>query len=284
MDNSRFHRRSLRVDIRALGRNPPSEEKERVQERREALQTKVRAFQQQGRGPIPLDSTPIQEPSDSGESDEEGFFMDNESEWEEDEDVELPIEQVRLGLPSSFDMAERVQMGLGRLEEIEIELREGQANDALEALRAGLAEKSLRFRTEVKPAKGQRTMTRAWDSIHRADKQIKAAVGSYRLARNALERLGAGEELLNQYQEIRKEDLKMSRDIVEENRVGQRSSELAWFWRLDRKRDGDQGEFLKECESGLLHCLSKVDHSQSIGLTGSEQRPGRRDGRKKWNW
>jgi len=59
------------------------------------------------------------------------------------------------------------------------------------------------------------------------------AVRSYRLARNVLETLGAKEELLNQYQEIWKEDLKMSRDIVEENRVGQRSSELAWFWRLD---------------------------------------------------
>ena len=145
----------------------------------------------------------------------------------------MPIEQVRLGLPSSFSGVEQAQMGLGRLGEIEIELREGQANDALEALQAGLAEKSLRFRTEVKPAKSQRTMTRAWDSIHRAEKQIKAAVRSYRLARNSLEALGAGENLLNQYQKIQKEDLRMSRDVVEENRVGQHSSELAWFWRLD---------------------------------------------------
>jgi len=252
----RFCRCSLRADIRTLGGYPSSEEKERVKEKREALQTKIQTFQQQGIRFIAPDSATMLEPSraltiesDSGESDTEGFFLDDKSEWEEDEDVEVPIEQVRLGLPSSFDMVERVQMGLGRLGEIETELRKGQANDALEALRAGLAEKSLRFRTEVKPAKSQRKMTRAWDSIHRADKQIKAAVRSYRLARNALEVLGASKELLNQYQEIRKEDLKMSRDIVEENRVGQRSSELAWFWRLDRKWDRNQGEFLKECES-----------------------------------
>ena len=62
-------------------------------------------------------------------------------------------------------------------------------------------------------------MTRAWDSIHRADKQIKATIGLYRLARNSLEKLGAGEEPPNQYQEIQKDDLKMSRDIVEENRA-----------------------------------------------------------------
>jgi hypothetical protein len=64
------------------------------------------------------------------------------------------------------------RLGLEKVAKVEAELREGQANDALEALRASLAEKSLRFRTQVKPAKGQKTMTRAWDSIHKADKQI----------------------------------------------------------------------------------------------------------------
>ena len=254
-------RHSLRADIHAAKRNPSLVEKERFQERRELLQEKVRTFQQRGAGFVPLDTTTAPAPgqvstvaSDSGESDEEGFFLDNESEWEEDEDVEVPIEWVRLGLPSSFSLAERTKMGMGHLRGIEMELREGQANDALEALRAGLAEKSLRFRTEVKPAKSQKTANKAWDSIHRADIQIKAAVRSYRLARNALEGLGARKQLLDQYQEIQKKDLKMSRDIVEENRVGQRSSELAWFWRLDQKLDGNRGEFLKECKlSAMLH-------------------------------
>jgi hypothetical protein len=261
----RISRHSLRADIRASGRNPSSDEKERFQERREALQEKVRTFQQQGIRFAPLDtamapmpSQPSAIASDSGESDEEAFFLDEDSEWEEDEDVEVPIERVRLGLPSSFSLVERTQMGLRRLGEMEIELREGQANDALEALRAGLAEKSLRFRTEVKPAKSQKTATRAWDSIHRADKQIKAALRSYRIARNSLEGLGARKHLLDRYREIQKKDLKMSRDVVEENRVGQRSSELAWFWRLDRKWDSDRGEFLKECE----HSTS-VHHSEA---------------------
>ena len=138
-------------------------------------------------------------------------------------------------------------MSLEKLGEVEAELQEGQANDALEALWTGLAEKSLRFRTEVKPAKSQKTMTRAWDSIHRADKQIRGSVQSYRLAQAALEALEVSSELLSQYKEIQK-NLKMSRDVVEENRVGQCSSELPWFWRLDEKWDRDRGEFLKECK------------------------------------
>ena len=72
-------------------------------------------------------------------------------------------------------------------------------------------------------------MTRAWDSIHRADKQIRGAVQCYRLAHGALQGLGAPKVILSRYKEIRKKDLKMSGDIVEENRVGQRSSELPWF-------------------------------------------------------
>ena len=118
----------------------------------------------------------------------------------------------------------------------------------IEALQAGLAEKSLRFRTEVKPAKSRKTMTRAWDSIHKANKQIRRAVQCYHLARTALMTLKVSSELLGQYKEIHKEDLKMSRDGIEENRVGQCSSELPWFWRLDRKWDKDRGEFLKECK------------------------------------
>ena len=185
---------------------------------------------------------------DLEESDEETFFLDADSEWEEEEAVEVPIEQVMVWLPSSFTKSERIQLGLEQVAEVEVELREGQANDALKSLRESLAEKSLRFRTEVKPAKSQRTMTRAWDSIHRADKQIRGAVQCYRLTRTALENLGASSELLGRYKEIQKKDLKMSGDVVEENRVGQRSWELPWFWRLDRKWDKSRGEFLKECE------------------------------------
>ena len=42
--------------------------------------------------------------------------------------------------------------------------------------------------------------------------------------------------------------IKMSGDIVEENRVGQRSSVLPWFWRLDKKSKGYCGDYEKECK------------------------------------
>ena len=253
-------------DVRTLGRNPSPEDRARIQDRRNSLQTMIGAFHQQALRYIHnltsvTHSSSSRDPEailvDLEESDEEAFFLGAGSEWE-DEDVEkpateTPTERVTLWLPSSFTKSERAQMGLKQIAEVEAELREGQANDALEALRASLAEKSLRFRTQVKPAKSQKTMTRAWDSIHQAEKQIRGAVQCYRLARHALKELGASNELLSRYKEIQRKDLKMSMDIVEENRVGQRSSQLPWFWRLDRKWDKDGGEFLRECKSVALH-------------------------------
>ena len=136
-------RHALRSDIRALGKNPSPEDKGKIQDRRESLQTKIETFHQQGLQHIRSDEASIIHSSshkalkdigvESEESDEEGFFLDAESDWEEEGDIEVTAKKVGLWLPSSFTGSHRVQMGLGKVAEVEVELREGQANDALEA-------------------------------------------------------------------------------------------------------------------------------------------------------
>ena len=184
---------------------------------------------------------------DLDEVDSEGAWLAADDEEIGEEEPEITPENVMLYLPSNFQLYQRKNLGWQELGDMELQLREGQANDSLERLRECLAEKSLRFRTEVRSAKGQKKMTRAWDSIHRVEDQIKQAVVAYRIARDAIEELGEAADL-ERFQKITKSDLKMSGDIVEENRVGQRSSILPWFWRLDRKAKEDCGEFEKECE------------------------------------
>ena len=115
----------------------------RVQDRQESLQTRIEAFHQQGlcfirpNATLPTNSLLNKgskvAPSNLEESDEETFFLD-EAEWEEEEDIEVTIEQVVLWLPSSFNKPERTQLGLERVAEVEAEIQEGQANDALESL------------------------------------------------------------------------------------------------------------------------------------------------------
>ena len=56
---------------------------------------------------------------------------------------------------------------------------------------------------------------------------------AYDHARNALTRLDIDRDYHSTLHDITLEDMKMSGDVTEENQMGQRSSVLAWFWRLD---------------------------------------------------
>jgi len=50
----------------------------------------------------------------------------------------------------SSDIADMHRLGLATMASQELELRQGQANDALEGLRLALGHKSLLFRTKVR--------------------------------------------------------------------------------------------------------------------------------------
>jgi len=52
-----------------------------------------------------------------------------------------------------------------------------------------------------------------------------------------------------EFNDITEADLKMPGDIIEENRIGQRSDQLPWFWRLDGQLQGDElNPRMKECK------------------------------------
>ena len=104
---------------------------------------------------------------------------------------------------------------------------------------------------------------RAWDSVHRVDDQIREAVFTYRTARQAIEELGGAADM-KRFQEIKKSDLKMSGDIVEENRVGQRSSVFPWFWRLGRKVKEHCGDYEKECECRISRSFRVILTKHSL--------------------
>ena len=65
-------------------------------------------------------------------------------------------------------------------------------------------------------------------------------LNTYWVIREALH--DAAEEVQNRYQEIKKEHLKISGDIVEENQFGQCNDQLVWFWRLDGKQVNEEDQ------------------------------------------
>jgi len=59
-------------------------------------------------------------------------------------------EHMSIFMPSSLQIADMQRLGLVTMASQELELRQGQANDALEGLRLALGHKSLLFRTKVR--------------------------------------------------------------------------------------------------------------------------------------
>jgi hypothetical protein len=187
------------------------------------------------------------EEGESTEDDESSYSTDSES---NNIPEQLP-ETKALALPSSLAPGEIGRLGLNALAKQEASLRRGQINDALEGLWMALGEKSLLFCTDVQNSKSQRTSQRAWQNVNKQDLMARWHKRAYDRARKALIILNIDTEYLSTLQDITPGDMKMAGDITEENRIGQRSTTLAWFWRLEGDAAGNEVELnprMKECE------------------------------------
>jgi hypothetical protein len=182
------------------------------------------------------------EGSEDGEDDEDD---------EDDEAIAENPERLRLAMPSSLGRECIVRLGLETLALQELELRKGQANDALEELRLALGHKALLWRTKVRTAKNNKQRTRAWDDIKIARHQVEKNVRHYHRARRALASLGADDTIMSQYKVIGTNDLQLSGDVLDPSRLGQRSDTLAWFWRPGTTNPDQDNSWMEECKSSM---------------------------------
>lgn len=103
-------------------------------------------------------------------------------------------------------------------------------------------------------------MTRAWKDVNKQDAVAQGHKRAYDRARKALKTLNVDREYVEGLKEITRDDMKMAGDVTEENRVGQRSSTLAWFWRLGGELATDETDInprLKECESFVVSLMER---------------------------
>ena len=176
---------------------------------------------------------------------EEGYIGD-----EEDGPVETPSgEDLKLAMPSTGDPALLKDAGLEHLVKEEIQLHIGQAIDCLEKLRTHLGHKSVLFQMNFRSSSSVRTDTRSKQDIRRVGLKINQDVRSYNRAREALVNLQASEDILQKYPPIKPDELGVSKDITEENRFGQSSDVLPWFWRIG---SGISSPWNEECEYGMI--------------------------------
>jgi hypothetical protein len=194
--------------------------------------------------------------NDEEEEEEEGGGGEDEEREEDGEDDEISAvndeeeespERMQLMMPSSLNATDIIHLGVEDLAAQELELRKGQANDALERLRLALANKALLWRTKVHAANTTKKRTRAWADIKKVRQQVEQHVRCYHRARHALANLGADLETMEKYKKIGKADLRLSGDVVDPSRLGQRNDSLAWFWRTGGYNAEQEDSWMQEC-------------------------------------
>ncbi|KAF8141809.1 hypothetical protein EV363DRAFT_1151130 [Boletus edulis] len=157
----------------------------------------------------------------------------NDSEYEfQEDDSETLAEELSLLMPSSLRLISLKEAGGGNLINEEVQLRIGQANDCLERLRTHLGHRSIIFRLHLRSSTSVRSDTRSKQDLRRATWKINQDVQGYHRARESLIHLDASQDTIKQYQAIKPDQLGVSKDITEENRYGQGSDALPWFWRM----------------------------------------------------
>ncbi|KAG1866108.1 hypothetical protein F4604DRAFT_1585594 [Suillus subluteus] len=186
---------------------------------------------------------------DAAELDSAGSSSDD-PDRPDDEDrydtlVKFTPETLVIPLPSNIGIERCAEWGVADLVLQEISLREGQANDALHAIRVNLADKAVLFRTTVRSAKSQARSTHAWARVHSVDKILHLNVQMYSKCRSQLVHLGA-DDLLAKLRPLEKADLKATTVVADPNARGQRNSMLAWFWSIDVQGDSTSNDWMNE--------------------------------------
>ncbi|TFK59006.1 hypothetical protein BDN72DRAFT_781336, partial [Pluteus cervinus] len=153
--------------------------------------------------------------------------VDKDVDWEDEPDVEPEHQQ--LLLPSSIGIDRCTSSKMKGLVDVEIKLRCGQANDALEHLRLELGRKAF-LHVKKRTTAVKKIRLRGWAAIHTAEDKIAEYTAVYRRVRNKLVDLGASAALLLRYQELTDDHLTTSTTLLDTQTSHQRHKTLPWIW------------------------------------------------------
>ncbi|KAI6018871.1 hypothetical protein EDC04DRAFT_2607677 [Pisolithus marmoratus] len=235
----------LRSELQQLPRPMSTRQEVKASQKRQRLSARIETFHSNGQAffkTLEIDGTfiPQDDPAFCGKEDDEDedweFWHDDEGDLEapEEDSEELASELMSIWMPSSIGAAKLMELGLHGLLKEERELRIGQANDCLDQLRTDLGNKAMEG-------------TRSKKEIQKVVARVNKHVRSYQRARQAILQLDPDVNIEERYQEIQPEDLAVSKEVTEENKFGQGTSKLAWFWMMD----GDERQLNVEA-GGLM--------------------------------
>jgi hypothetical protein len=157
-------------------------------------------------------------------------------------------ERSPIDLPSRHGHQRCRRLGVGHLVQQELQLRLGQANEALHHIRVALGHKAALFRTSIRHNKSQSRATRAWDHVKAVEHTAALNRRIYNRARKQMSLLGAEQRVLDKYKVLTKDDMKISTVVAEPNARGHRDDTLSWFWSMDVEGDSTSDDWMSECK------------------------------------
>lgn len=182
-----------------------------------------------------------------------------------------PVKNERLLLPSSIPSHLREKDWFDRVAQYEIELRRGQADDALSNLRLALRYKDSLDRGRRNVAYGNRNSTRAAVLLRRVADLVQSRADTYRLARDAMIGLGMSAEDKS-YPVLLPGDVHLKR-VFSDKELGEGQYTGSWIWNNGPRgvlTDAEEDEWEEEgvcCFDAYLYGL-EVDLSQVIKWSG----------------
>ncbi|THH12732.1 hypothetical protein EW146_g7416 [Bondarzewia mesenterica] len=123
----------------------------------------------------------------------------------------VPTKKMAIALPSTLQIMKCRELGLEELANQELELRKGQANDALHHMRIIIGHKSFLF-----------------------------------CSMQAMVRLRADVDVLGVYKELKKDHLNASTAIMELSLPGTKKKGLSWIWNMDVLQDTRDNRWMEE--------------------------------------
>jgi hypothetical protein len=198
------------------------------------------------------------------EFDWDGSDVESEEESDEEDDAErfddgVQPEHIPLQLPSTQGRDACVASQRTGLMEQEIELRTGQANDALSQIRLGLNYKAYLWK-EYKQTDNYKMKTRSSTALRAAEHNIQQHVAAYSLAFRALTSL----DQQGLFKPIAKEDLYLNPNIVKQNRIGQSKVALSWIWRTGQlSKDESEDTWRQKSKHCSFHHIVELTQPTS---------------------
>jgi hypothetical protein len=139
-----------------------------------------------------------------------------------------------LQLPSVFTPSQQINFSLTDLATIEYDLREGQAHDALHAVREAIKTFNYNLAFKETHIHGQWANTQAQTFLQLLSKDRVSAADKYRRARAALLKLGLP-ETDTVLQPLRNDQLWM-KNVNEPQKLGETALNDPWIWKVGRPK------------------------------------------------